>query len=67
MSENSHAAQQQWVERVLGVRFAGGSVSRFFDSHVHRGFGDLMVALAGLLLAFWFVRFLYQKKIFLRL
>ncbi len=31
------------------------------------GFGDLMVAVVGLLLAFWLVRFLYQRKIFLRL
>jgi predicted acyltransferase len=51
----------------LGRRFAGGEVGNFLDLHVHQGFGDLTVAVVGLLLAFWFVRFLYQKKIFLRL
>lgn len=50
----------------LAVRFAGGDVKSFLDSHVTFGFGDLVVALVGLLLAFWFVHFLYRRKIFLR-
>jgi predicted acyltransferase len=51
----------------LGERLAGGDVRAFFDHQVAQGFGDLVVALVGLLLAFWFVRFLYTRKLFLRL
>lgn len=51
----------------LGLRFAGGDVKAFFDTRVTAGFGDLIVAVVGLLLAFWFVHFLYKRKIFLRL
>lgn len=51
----------------LSARLVGGDVKDFLDAHVAKGFGDLMVAVVGLLLAFWFVRFLYQRKIFLRL
>jgi predicted acyltransferase len=51
----------------VASRFAGGDIKGFFDSHVARGFGDLLISIVGLLLAFWFVRFLYQKRIFLRL
>jgi predicted acyltransferase len=60
------------VERLLGgfnsvaVRLVGGDVQRFVDRHIAKGCGDLLVAAVGLLLAFWFVRFLYQRKIFLR-
>ena len=50
----------------IATRLAGGDVRAFFNSHVCSGFGDLMVALIGLLLAFWFVHFLYRRKIFLR-
>jgi predicted acyltransferase len=51
----------------LAARLVGGDIKIFFDTHIARGMGDLMVALVGLLLAFWFVHFLYRKKIFLRL
>jgi predicted acyltransferase len=51
----------------VAVRLAGGDVRTFFDEHVARGFGDLVVAIVGLLLAFWLVHFLYRRKIFLRL
>lgn len=53
--------------RKLGQRFVGGDVKIFFDDHVTKGFGDLMLAIVGLTLAFWFVWFLYKKRIFLRL
>jgi predicted acyltransferase len=49
------------------ARFVGGDIKAFFDAHVASGLGDLIIALVGLLLAFWFVRFLYRKRIFLRL
>ena len=48
-------------------RFVGGDVKIFFDTHVAKGFGDLMLCVAGLLLMFWFMHFLYKRKIFLRL
>lgn len=48
-------------------RLVGGDVKFFFDTCVAKGFGDLVVALVGLLFIFWFVRFLYRHKIFIRL
>ena len=51
----------------LAGRLAGGDIKAFFDAHVAKGFGDMVIAITGLLLAFWLVRFLYQRKIFLRL
>jgi hypothetical protein len=45
----------------------GGDVRVFFDTHVAKGLGEMIVSIMGLLLAFWFVRFLYKKNIFLRL
>jgi hypothetical protein len=53
--------------RPLAMRLAGGDVKMFFDNAVARGFGDLVISIVGLLLAFWIVRFLYKRKIFLRL
>ena len=51
----------------LSERFVGGDIKAYFNAHVATGFGDLVVAIVGLLLAFGLVRFLYQRKIFLRL
>ncbi len=53
--------------RPVVLRLAGGDVRSFLDQHLAQGLGDLLVTLLGLLLAFWFVRFLYKRKIFLRL
>jgi predicted acyltransferase len=47
-------------------RLVGGDVRAFFDAHLAKGAGDMIVSITGLLLAFWFVRFLYRKKVFLR-
>ena len=52
--------------RRLAQRFVGGDVKTFFENNVAIGSGDLVVAIVGLLLAFCLVRFLYQRKIFLR-
>jgi hypothetical protein len=52
--------------RKLGGRFVGGDIKAFVESHVAIGAGDLLIAIAGLILAFGFVRFLYGRKIFLR-
>jgi predicted acyltransferase len=51
----------------LGRRLVGGDVQRFFDQRVGQGAGSLVLAITGLLLAIWFVHFLYRRKIFLRL
>jgi predicted acyltransferase len=52
--------------RKLAARFAGGDVKNFFDSHVATGFGDLVVAAVVLALIIFLARFLYQRRIFLR-
>ena len=53
--------------RSLAPRLVGGDVKAFFETHVAKGAGDMLISLTGLLLAFWFVYFLYRRKIFLRL
>ncbi|MGO8929090.1 MAG: acyltransferase family protein [Limisphaerales bacterium] len=53
--------------RKLASRFAGGDVRIFLDGHVAKGFGEMVISIVGLLLAFWLVHFLYKRKIFLRL
>ena len=53
--------------RSIAPRFVGGDVRAFLESHVAKGFGDMTVSIVSLLLAFWFVHFLYKRKIFLRL
>jgi predicted acyltransferase len=52
--------------RPLATRFVGGDVNAFLENHVAKGLGELVISIAGLLLAFWLVHFLYQRKIFLR-
>ena len=49
----------------ISQRLAGGDVHEFLDVHFG-GCGDLALAVIGLLAAFWFVHFLYRRKIFLR-
>jgi predicted acyltransferase len=51
----------------LAKRLAGGDLEKTLDRRVGEGFGALVVAVIGLLLALWFVRFLYNRKIFLRI
>ncbi len=53
--------------RPLARRFVGGDVRAFFEAHVALGFGDIMISVVGLALAFWWVYFLYRRKVFLRL
>jgi predicted acyltransferase len=53
--------------RKPALRLVGGDVKSFFDAHLAQGAGDLMVSLTGLFLAFWLMRFMYRRKIFLKL
>lgn len=50
----------------LARRLAGGPVKGFFDAHIATGFGDLLISAVGVALFIWMARFLYQRKIFLR-
>ncbi len=51
----------------LAERFAGGDLAAFLDAHFAPGAGGLIIALAGLLLPILLLRFLYQRRVFLRL
>ncbi len=51
----------------LARRLAGGPVKNFFDTHIAPGFGELVISIVAVVLFIWFARFLYQRKIFLRL
>ena len=51
----------------IAARLGGGDVQAFLDSYLAKGIGGLAVALLGLLLPLLLVRFLYQRKIFIRL
>ena len=50
----------------LAKRFVGGDVQRTLDTHVAAGFGQLGVALVGLGFGLVLCRFLYRRKLFLR-
>jgi predicted acyltransferase len=51
----------------LAARFVGGDLKALLDSRIAPGIGGLVIALVGLLIPVLLVRFLYQRKIFLRL
>lgn len=51
----------------VASRFVGGDLKAFFDARIAAGVGGLIVALVGLLLPVLVTRFLYQRKIFIRL
>jgi predicted acyltransferase len=52
--------------RKLANRFVGGEVQQFFNTHLSNS-GDFVRALVALVLMFCVVRFLYRRKIFIRL
>lgn len=52
--------------RDVAARLVGGSVQAWVDAHVARGAGGLLVTLLGLGVVFLIARFLYQRKIYLR-
>ncbi len=51
----------------LARRLAGGDIQNFLNTQVMKGLGDIVLSLVALLLAIWLCRFLYRRKIFLRL
>lgn len=50
----------------LAQRFAGGDVKHFIDTTVGEGAGELVIVLVALALLLILARFLYQRRIFLR-
>lgn len=50
----------------ISERFLGGDIRSFFEYHVGKGFGESMINIGGLLVAILLARFLYRRKIFLR-
>jgi predicted acyltransferase len=50
----------------LATRLVGGDISNFFDRYMAAGTGKFVAASVGLGLAITLARFLYQRKIFLR-
>jgi predicted acyltransferase len=53
--------------QALAARFAGGNVQQCLDAHVAKGAGSVLIAVVELGLTFLLVRFLYVRKIFIRL
>lgn len=51
----------------IAARFVGGDVEAFLDANLAKGIGGLLIDVVGLALPVLLVRFLYQKKIFIRL
>jgi predicted acyltransferase len=50
----------------LAERFVGGDIQAWLERRLS-GSGDLLAALVEMAFAFWFMHFLYRRKIFLRL
>lgn len=50
----------------LAARLVGGDVANAIDDYLTKGAGNFLIAAVGLALAITFARFLYRRKIFLR-
>ena len=50
----------------LAERLAGGPIKSWLDSVIRPGAGDLLIAIVALTMAVLFCRFLYRRKIFLK-
>lgn len=50
----------------LATRLVGGSVRSFLDAHVAAGCGDLCIAATGIVLFLGLARFMFNRKLFLR-
>lgn len=53
--------------RKLATRFAGGDVKAFLDTTFTKGMGEFVIAIVAVSIGVLFCRFLYNRKIFLRL
>ena len=67
----ANAITLYFAENIIGFerlahRLVGGDVGAFFDRQVTSDMGHLLAACMGLLLAIALARFLYRRKIFLR-
>jgi predicted acyltransferase len=51
----------------LASRLVGGDVETYINKYIATGLGEVVLSITSLLLAFWFMHFLYRRKIFLRL
>ncbi|HEY7120327.1 MAG TPA: DUF5009 domain-containing protein [Tepidisphaeraceae bacterium] len=51
----------------IARRLAGGDIEDFLDRHAGSGFGEFVLGVIVVLLAIGFCRFLYKRKVFLRL
>jgi predicted acyltransferase len=51
----------------LARRLAGGDIKSFLDSRIATGAGDMLIAILAVTIAILLARFLYHRKIFLRL
>lgn len=51
----------------LATRLAGGDLQRLLDTHVAKGVGSVLLVLVNLGLTFLFARFLYKRKIFIKI
>ena len=50
----------------LAARLVGGDVANALDDYLTKGAGNFLIAALGLALAIALARFLYRRKIFLR-
>jgi predicted acyltransferase len=50
----------------LAKRLAGGDFKHFMDVMIAKGMGDMVLAIVEMALVFLFCRFLYNRKIFIR-
>lgn len=50
----------------LAERLVGGPIKAWLDSAIRPGFGDLVIAFVALAAAVLFCRFLYRRRIFLK-
>jgi hypothetical protein len=52
--------------KAVARRLVGGDVERFIDATLTRGAGSFVIVVVGLVLATLLARFLYRRKIFVR-
>jgi predicted acyltransferase len=53
--------------RKVAERFAGGDIRAYFDQHLAKGSGDVLIAVLGLGLAITLCWYLHRRRVFVRL